>query len=119
MNAELKSKWTAALRSGEFEQTTGILQGFSENDLTKKAFCCLGVLCKIAYPNIGNVNNITIDNNTEPGSGSMGYKKIDGLVGSADLVDTLVNLNDSMRKSFTEIADYIDENLIVDTVEVA
>ena len=33
-------KWIEALRSGEYEQTTGVLRN-------EKGYCCLGVLCDI------------------------------------------------------------------------
>lgn len=41
MNAEIKAQWTAALRSGEYEQGCGLLRRGSE-------YCCLGVLCDLA-----------------------------------------------------------------------
>jgi hypothetical protein len=41
MNPEVKEVWTAALESGEFEQTNGKLHD------SKGAFCCLGVLCEL------------------------------------------------------------------------
>lgn len=41
MNEDVKRKLLDALRSGEYEQGTGVLE---END----KFCCLGVLCDIA-----------------------------------------------------------------------
>ena len=37
MNPEIKAKWLAALRSGEYEQTRETLRN-------SKGFCCLGVL---------------------------------------------------------------------------
>ncbi|QGT54329.1 hypothetical protein b3_0085 [Synechococcus phage B3] len=37
MKQEIKEKWVAALRSGEYQQTTGNLRD-------EKGFCCLGVL---------------------------------------------------------------------------
>lgn len=36
-------KWTAALRSGEYKQSTGVLQGYG-------GFCCLGVACAEFIP---------------------------------------------------------------------
>lgn len=40
MNPEIKTKWVAALRSGEFEQ--------GRSQLRKgNTFCCLGVLCEL------------------------------------------------------------------------
>lgn len=40
MNQEIKAKWIAALRSGEYKQTRFVL-----ND--KTGMCCLGVLCDL------------------------------------------------------------------------
>jgi hypothetical protein len=41
MNPEVKARWVAALRSGEYEQATGQLRK------TTGSFCCLGVLCNL------------------------------------------------------------------------
>src|SRR5215469_11819332 len=46
MNKEIKSKWTAALRSGEYEQGIGSLCLAGVNG--SKKYCCLGVLCDLA-----------------------------------------------------------------------
>jgi hypothetical protein len=40
MNPEVKARWVAALRSGEYQQTRGRLY-------RDGAMCCLGVLCDI------------------------------------------------------------------------
>jgi hypothetical protein len=40
MNPEIKARWVAALRSGEYQQTQGVLQN-------SEGFCCLGVLCDL------------------------------------------------------------------------
>lgn len=40
MTREQADKWIAALRSGKYKQTTGVLR----ND---NGYCCLGVLCNI------------------------------------------------------------------------
>ena len=48
MTPELKAKWLAALRSGEYVQGTGHF----EKD---RKFCCLGVLCKVAGEPTGTV----------------------------------------------------------------
>lgn len=40
MNQQIKQRWIAALRSGEYQQVTGKLH----ND---RGFCCLGVLCDL------------------------------------------------------------------------
>jgi hypothetical protein len=41
MKPELKAKWVAALRSGEYPQGKDFLQSNGK-------FCCLGVLCEVA-----------------------------------------------------------------------
>ena len=40
MNSQVKEKWIAALRSGEYEQGKNKLRG-------SEGFCCLGVLCDL------------------------------------------------------------------------
>jgi hypothetical protein len=42
MNQEVKEKWVAALRSGNYTQGTTVLRGPGNR------FCCLGVLCDLA-----------------------------------------------------------------------
>lgn len=42
MNPEIKARWVAALRSGEYQQTRGRLR-----TLAGSGFCCLGVLCDL------------------------------------------------------------------------
>jgi hypothetical protein len=46
MNPEIKAKWVAALRSGQYQQNRGSLR---RND----AFCCLGVLCELHRQEVG------------------------------------------------------------------
>jgi len=41
MNPEVKAQWTAALRSGEYEQGHNALANSGR-------YCCLGVLCELA-----------------------------------------------------------------------
>lgn len=41
MNKEVKKKWIAALRSGEYDQATGFLRTQEDQ------YCCLGVLCDL------------------------------------------------------------------------
>lgn len=48
MNQEIKARWLTALRSGEYEQGDGQLH-YDEVGEEKPQFCCLGVLCDLAY----------------------------------------------------------------------
>jgi hypothetical protein len=41
VKAEIKARWVAALRSGEYDQGTGQLRSYGR-------FCCWGVLCDLA-----------------------------------------------------------------------
>lgn len=54
MKKEIAEKWVAALRSGEYEQGSGMLRkvGYKTNEERTETtavdkFCCLGVLCDI------------------------------------------------------------------------
>lgn len=98
MKADLKQKWLAALRSGDYQQGQGELLDVSDN-----AFCCLGVLCSVAGIERKDISL---------------WATIEGL-GRADLVgyeytDTLMEMNDDEGKSFAEIADWIEANIPAD-----
>jgi hypothetical protein len=56
VNPEVKTKWVAALRSGEYEQTTGTLS-------RDGAYCCLGVLCELAIK-----DGVEIEKHPTPGA---------------------------------------------------
>lgn len=45
MNKEVKAKWVAALRSGEYKQGKGRLKNINNE------YCCLGVLCALKTNN--------------------------------------------------------------------
>lgn len=47
MNQEVKEKWLAALRSGEYKQAGGRLRNANNQ------FCCLGVLCDLYHKETG------------------------------------------------------------------
>ena len=42
MREEIKDKWVAALESGDYKQTRGVLR-------RGDSYCCLGVLCDLYY----------------------------------------------------------------------
>ena len=52
MNPDVKAKWVAALRSGEYEQ--GRVYLHDEDD----RYCCLGVLCAIAPATVNVKRNV-------------------------------------------------------------
>ena len=51
MSPELKQKWIAALRSGEYIQGKETLYNARAD-----TYCCLGVLCRVAGIEIGDAN---------------------------------------------------------------
>ena len=109
MNPEIKDRWVAALRSGEYKQGTGRLRRVNDT------FCCLGVLCDLLdsdqwephadYYSHGGLSYMNIPSNE--------LREQVGL--HPDDVNILWKLNDGWGgetpKSFEEIADYIEENL--------
>lgn len=112
MNPEVKAKWTAALRSGDYTQGEGALKSHEGK------YCCLGVLCDLhAKEHQGTWKN--------------DGRSVDGYLGSLFILPdevqawagceksnptvmqgqkALSTLNDH-GKSFAEIADIIDEQL--------
>lgn len=120
MDAELKKEWIDRLRSGRYDQTTGMLR----NNL---GFCCLGVLCEVlvdegrlrrtelGYNFVENGSGVTemegtlvpalknefgLDIQVDDGRETMPYM--------IHLQERLVRMNDSEKKPFAEIADYLE-----------
>ena len=93
MDQKLKQDWVEALRSGKYKQ--GRLALYKP---CSEAYCCLGVLCKVAgkecYPK------------DDRGSG---YNWIHTVLPGA--IPRLADMNDREGKTFNEIADYIETNL--------
>jgi hypothetical protein len=48
VNREIRDQWTAALRSGEYQQAKGFLNVKTPLPGGKAGLCCLGVLCEVA-----------------------------------------------------------------------
>ena len=116
MNADIKAKWVAALRSGKYAQGQ-----FKLRDLSNR-FCCLGVLCDInnskrwkKEEHIYNFDGVGLMpdravcewagfSSAIDGSREIPCVTIDGYL------DTLTNHNDA-GKTFAQIADAIEEQL--------
>lgn len=121
MDLQIRARWTAALRSGDYPQTAGHLRD-------TVGFCCMGVLCDLAARD-------GIIPACEPGSGiweygeeqepselpfSMrGWAGLDGNPGVLVVLDDdqatgepeyvgLAELNDEYQWDFARIADAID-----------
>ncbi len=95
MDPELKAKWIAALRSGEYEQTTGQLH-------SGIGYCCLGVLHHVitgSVPDAGWGGRLcSMPEEIEP-------------LRNAGHIRTLTNLNDEALLTFPQLADWIEVNL--------
>lgn len=117
MKEEIKEKWVAALRSGDYQQGTGYLH---RTDGGQDQYCCLGVLCELAI-----ADGIPVDVHKVPTGGYYQYGGKDsflpreviawaGMEGNDDPEvhedGSLSILNDTGH-SFAKIADLIEENL--------
>lgn len=94
MDIELKTKWVAALRSGNYKQGKGVLYSKYQN-----TFCCLGVL--------GNIMGISKE-----------YLHGKGLLWAFESKSPLSSLTESelsrmndTGSTFSEIADHIEKIL--------
>lgn len=114
MDAQIKTKWVEALRSGKYKQGRSALR-------IDDTYCCLGVLCEVAE--LGKWSPLLNDDDEPTGMYWMEFNAGDR---DADLLLISVResigldaeghkacwrMNDDERKSFSEIADYIEQNL--------
>lgn len=117
MNPEIKARWVAALRSGEYKQGRGDLRRESGE------FCCLGVLCDLFDPDAWTHGVVA---NHHGAYGTPGDKVLQwsGLYDSNPSVTiggvkaALANHNDGIERervviarTFLEIADAIEAQL--------
>ena len=95
MDKKLKAKWVKALRSGEFKQAR---QRYFDNDTN--GYCCIGVLVCLRTKKSG----IDI---------SSGNSILDSerAIGNAAAVDKLISMNDFKKRSFKQIASWIEKYL--------
>lgn len=106
MTKELRDKWVAALRSGKYKQTTGALYGGTGNIDTdgerEYGYCCLGVLCDIAFPHTRDSWEYSATL-TDTEKGRVGLEQKDH--------EHCIAMNDTYKNTFDQIADWIEENL--------
>lgn len=105
-NPEIKAKWVAALRSGEYPQCTGALT----NGIG--GYCCLGVLREIepkraiqGAEKAGEAGLLSNDSWTCLG----GRTYVNSVFGDPLVQTTLSDMNDCCH-SFDEIADFIEKH---------
>lgn len=110
MDQELKTKWLAALRSGDYKQVNGALESIIWGD--EVGYCCLGVLSKIATGDAEGWIRSDGSDLLEANQCGIPEKIQDRLAcmndGGYDPDDGEVKLS---KHNFTEIADWIEENL--------
>ena len=109
MNLELKNKWCAALRGGEFKQGKGALVYIDEEGLK---YCCLGVLGAISG---GHINYDLHGATAIIWNGEKYFTHLNFDQGGLGINTqiTLMKLNDDEKRTFSEIADWIEENVMV------
>lgn len=119
MDKELVKKWVAALRSGEYKQGKNQLVKLSV--ASEPEFCCLGVLAAVACGSrdIFKVRTYAdseciVANPVLRGVANLGKLSPDQDGDLVQLSSTLMYMNDSQNKSFPEIADYIEKELLSD-----
>lgn len=112
MEQGMKSQWVEALRSGKYKQCQGQL-------CDGTGYCCLGVLIDVATPGSWIVDYDSLSKGIENGiygntEDFMPEPKLfDAMLGVANEVinyERLAGMNDN-GSNFSEIADYIEENL--------
>ena len=103
MNQDVKQQWIEALRGGEYKQGRGVLRSKEDE------YCCLGVLCDlmgVRWQDRGG-SCLMADGYT---MSLPNYARMKSGVNDKD-EGVLQRLNDRERKTFPEIANYIEENL--------
>lgn len=113
MNRELVEKWVAALRSGEYKQTTGCLRDIG-------LYCCIGVSYNIHdkcnwdldFEEEQYLETETLPRYIEDDYGS-NVEVIHPITGTKQrLKYILSDLNDYRNYNFSQIADYIEATLL-------
>lgn len=102
---DFKKKWVAALRSGEYKQGRDKLHNAINN-----TFCCLGVACHIAGITDDEISDYCYTNLLAKANPDRLPAFFQNTVIESPAWN-LAAMNDGGRKSFLEIADYIEENL--------
>lgn len=97
---DFKQRWVAALRSGEYKQGN-----FELYNQYTGLFCCLGVAGCVAGASLKAMDlSGVLDSRISSEIPAP-------LIGFNELTYELTHLNDGLGKSFSEIADWIEQNL--------
>ena len=104
MDRELRDRWCANLRSGDFKQGRSKLSHGGR-------FCCIGVLARTIDPKAKFGLGATIVNGVEVGDSGSFHPNFTKEVGIKNQHLELMYMNDTDKKTFAEIADWIEVNL--------
>jgi hypothetical protein len=99
MNVDNVKKWVAALRSGDYKQGKGAMY-----NANKDTYCCLGVAACL-------VPGLPIEGRNSAYSTVAEWL---GIHSAGDMYaggEHFVHLNDTLDKSFTEIADEVEQRM--------
>lgn len=99
MSISLVKRWIKALRSGKYKQGKKALRT-SNNE-----FCCLGVLCDVANPQLWTGREYAGYVHLPPVS-LLGKVHVD-----SHTKDVLIRMNDNRNFSFHAIANYLERKL--------
>ena len=99
LSPDIKSKWVAALRSGEYKKSRIGLQSNNRN-------CCLGVYCRVLNIPFDGINEEFIFP-----TGDRLARTLPESIIPLNVQKTLMQMNDTKRWSFARIADWIEEIL--------
>ena len=120
MNKDIAKLWTAALRSGKYEQGQRALHSIKNNNET---FCCLGVLCDLYQQDrrkkeekclsVDKTDLHNIAYNHMRGSLPLEVMYWSGIASSigGGGKHSLITLNDKLGYDFNRIAEFIEVNV--------
>lgn len=116
MDPDVKRKWVEALRSGKYRQGKKFLMTVKNK---RASYCCLGVLHKIVLGAKYRPLGTPLAGSFAPPEGVTVYHDPNGSFDIPDLPPAigkipkheLANMNDYGKKSFKDIADWIEEEL--------
>ena len=122
MKADVKARWVAALRSGEYQKGKGYLK-FEKED-GRIEYCCLGVLCDLspfeskkigegheAYYEWGSCQMSYLIPEIQEWAGLDGDYAVNPRVPWREATATLADINDNTEANFGDIADLIERHL--------
>ena len=102
MKKAVVEAWLSGLRSGKYEQHRGMIHNGTKGDalfiVEPTAFCCIGVgaLC----------NGMPLNDMQITG------QAVEHIGLSSWILNDLIRMNDREKKSFAEIADWIEANIL-------